>query len=412
MRNRAALEATAALLVGLVLVTLGATVTDPGDTQPDFRTSSYVNDVEGARALHEVLRGCGLRPERLLEPVASLPDHDRSLVVAAPSEPFTDAHVDELYDWAAAGGRVVIVAAKSAPPLRASFHSKLFARLGLRARDRSMGRRAAEIQDDAGIDPSSELSWPAVQVLDDIPGGAAADERAGERRVLVATRSHELAVTVPFGEQGGEVVVLADDAILTNEHLREADNAVFVVQLLTARERDDGRVVFDEYHHGFRPEGEREGLYAQAAAMLWTTWPGRGILVLFGAWLVLLAGRAVRLGAPLPDAPPPRRRLSEHADALGRLLEKARARTEVLHILTAGTRRVVGPRAGLPPGLSPAGFRDRLAASPAPGAEELAQALDEAERLQPTREAEVARAARRLAKARRDYLHGDVHRGS
>ncbi len=410
MRRGTGTEAAAALLVGLVIVTLGSALVDPGRTQPYFRTSSYVNDASGARALHEILRACGLRPERLLAPPAALADTHRTLVVAAPSEPFTAEDAEQLFDWVAAGGRAVIVAAKAAPPLRPSYHAPLLARLGLRARSRSVGSRAATVAPGAGIDSAADIGWPAAQVLDDAPAPTP-DPRAGEPRTLLRTRSHTLAVALPYGDAGGEIVVLSDESLLTNAELRKADNAVVVVAILTARASDEGRVVFDEYHHGFRPEGASEGLYTQAAAMLVTTWPGRAVLLLLGAWFVMLAGRGVRLGAPLPDAPPPRRRLSEHADALGHLLEKARARSAALRVLAAGVRRVVAPRAGLPTSLPPGVFRERLAASPAHGAQKLAEVLGEAERLAPSRDADVARAARRLAQARRDYLHGDVHRG-
>ena len=412
MRGGAAMETTAALLVGLIVITLGATFADPGDTQPDPRTSSYVNDPDGARALHEVLRACGLRTERLLEPASALPDTDRTLLVMAPSEPIIEAHEEALFDWVERGGRLVIAAAVPRPPVRPSFHGPLLARLGLVARPRGMVARSVTVVPGAGMDTGTAAVWPARQVLDDLPEGAKRDPRSGAARTLITTRSQRLAVAVPFGTAGGEVIVLADETMLSNRHLREAENAVVIVQLLTARERDGGRVVFDEYHHGFRPEGEREGLYTQAAGLLVTTWPGRAVLLVLAAWLVMLSGRVLRLGAPLPDAPPPRRRLSEHADALGQLLEKARAREEALRVLAAGARRVVGPRAGLPTSLSAMSFRDRLAASPAPGAKDLAGALDDAERLQPTRDADLARTARRLAETRRHYLHGDVHRGS
>lgn len=426
MTRAAGIEALAALLLGLVLVVLGATFTDPGSAQPDLRSSSYVNDPGGLRAMHEVLRSCGLRPERLLEPPETLPDTARTLVVAAPSEPFTEPQLDALFDWVAAGGRLVVIAALPAPPLRGSFHEPLLARVGLRARRRFIASAALSIVPGHGVDADLTLSWATTQVLDDltprkeeappdetpVPPSNGADARAGAPEPLVVSRSHRLAEIVAFGDAGGEVVVLADDAIAGNEHLREDDNAVFLVQLLTARDGDGGRVVFDEYHHGFRPEGDREGLLSQAVAMLWTTWPGRAVLLVLLAWMVRIAGSAVRLGRPLPDAPPPRRELSEHADALGQLLEKARARSEALRVLAAGTRRLVGPRAGLPATLAPAAFRDRLAASPSPGAAALAEALDQADRLQPSRDADVARAARRLAEARHRYLHGDIDRGT
>ncbi len=431
MTHSAAAETAVALFLGLILVTLGAVFTEPGAAQPDLRPSTYVDDPTGLRALHELLLAVGARPERLLDDPTQLTERDQTLVVAGPSEPFSDHERDALFDWVAAGGRLVVAAALEVPPLRRSFHDDLIVPLGVRARRRARPARAAKIDPSSALDATLALDWRASLVIEEIeqdddgepdsdrPSDASGhekaarrdaivDPRAGTPRPVIRTRSHTLVTAIPFGDAGGEVIVLADETLLTNRTLRKKENAVAVVQLLLAREGDEGRVLFDEFHHGFRIYGERADLMQQAKAMLFTTWPGRGVLLLVFAWFVLLAGAGVRLGKPLPDTPPPRRRLSEHADALGRLLESARARAEALRVLAAGTRRVVGPRAGLSSNLSPRVFAERLAASPAPGAEELAATLVEADRIRPERDADLARVSRELAAARRRYLHGGI----
>jgi hypothetical protein len=143
--------------------------------------------------------------------------------------------------------------------------------------------------------------------------------------------------------------------------------------------------------------------------MLVSTWVGRALLVVALAGLVYAAGAAVRLGAALPAPPPERRALREHADALGRLFENARASREALEILASGVRRVCGARAGFPSGLPPAEFRQRLARSIAPGAQRLAAALEDAEAagVRPSvKDVELARIAANLAAAKRRFLHG------
>ena len=410
MTRGAAAEAAVALILGLFLVTLGAVLTEPGPAQPDLRPSSYLNDPAGLRALHELLLSCDAHPERLLTDPTTLADPNQTLVVAGPSEPFTDPELKALFDWVAAGGRLVVAAALEAPPLRRSFHEDLFEAVGTHARRRSRPARAAGIEPGSGLDPMLSLDWRAALVIDELDADddarANVDPRAGEVKPLIRTRSHTLVAAIPFGDAGGEVVVLSDETLFTNRILREKENAVAVVQLLLTRDRDEGRVVFDEFHHGFRVDGARAGLGEQARGLLVSTWPGRGVLMIVFAWIVFVAGSGVRLGKPLPALPRPRRRLSEHADALGRLLEAARARPAVLRVLAAGARRVVGPRAGLSPTLSPRAFAERLATSPAPGAEELAAALIEADGIRPERDADLARVSRDLAAARRRYLHG------
>jgi hypothetical protein len=164
--------------------------------------------------------------------------------------------------------------------------------------------------------------------------------------------------------------------------------------------------VFDEFHQGFRDEGAQGRIGAALAALLVGTWPGRAVLVLLFAGALALAGRAVRLGAPERGRPPPRRALSEHAEALGRLFETARARAATLSILAAGARRVTGPRVGIPAALPAPEFARRLRASPADGAAELADALARADAAKASKDVEMAEIAANLAAAKRRLLHG------
>ena len=138
MTRGAAAEAAVALFLGLLLVTLGAAVTEPGSAQPDLRPSTYVNDPTGLRALHEVLLASGARPERFVEEPGKLGDTDATLVVVGPTEPFTDADLEALYDWVEMGGRLVVSAALEAPTLRASFHEGVIEPLGVHARSRRL----------------------------------------------------------------------------------------------------------------------------------------------------------------------------------------------------------------------------------------------------------------------------------
>ncbi len=213
-----------------------------------------------------------------------------------------------------------------------------------------------------------------------------------------------------------EGVAFADGSVLSNLVLRSDDNAVFAVNVLLARggrDRGNGeplsRVAFDEFHHGADERGSRLSLGVRLWSAATTSWPGRGLLVLALAVVVHAAGAAVRFGAPLPGAAPARRALREHADALGRLLERAQATGEATRLLIDGTRRVCAPRAGLPAQLAIAEFVARLRVSTAGGAAELAEALDAASALASrsgVRGPDFSSVAARLAAARRRFLHG------
>ncbi len=399
-------EACAALFAGALVVTLVSLIGEPNSTQPDLRPTSYSAGKGGLFGLHEVLRACDVATDRVLTSSPDGAPPADTLVVAAPTEAFAPADIDALFEWVASGGRLVVAAAPSVPPLVVSHHAPLLERVGLRARRQYLPPRATSIADGSALPPELELEWSSRQVLEDTEEGVNADARAGAAEPLVAARLHTVVARVPFGDAGGDVIAIADASILTNEVLRKGDDALLAVTLLVRPDAGDGRVLFDEYHHGYRPDGASAGVARRALALLVTTWPGRAVLLVALAWLVFLAGAGVRLGAPLPPEAPPRRALSEHVDALGRLLSGARARTEALRMAAAGARRAVGPRAGLSPALAPEAFRARLAASPAPGAAELAQALESADRLVPRGDGEFVEAAHALGAARRRYLHG------
>ncbi len=409
--NRATIEGVAALALGAVLVAVGSLVTNPQSVTPDLRASTYVSERAGVRGLFEVLAGTGAQPSRLVDrPPAGLRT-DATLVIAAPSQPILSKDVDALLDWTARGGRLVLIAPGPSAATPIVHHTELLARLGLALRLRRIGSRAVRVSEGSGLDSQATIEWtPHSSLRKQVDIG---DPRLGGAEPLVETRSALLAVRVPYGdrdgdgdEPAGEVVVLSDELLFNNEHLRRADNSVLAVGLLTARTSDDGRVVFDEFHHGFRVGGERPGIVATLLPLIVTSWPGRALLVALGAWVVYLLGVGRRLGSPLPDVATPRRALSEHAEALGRLLENAQAGSATLQVLAAGTRRVVGQRSGLSPTLSAAEFQRRLAASTVPGAHELALALQRADMAGEVRHAEVARLARQLARARRRYLYG------
>lgn len=130
----------------------------------------------------------------------------------------------------------------------------------------------------------------------------------------------------------GSVVLLADPSIVANEHLDEADNAAFALQVT-----GDGRTI-----QLFEPETERsEGLAAV---------PDRWKLALVGLVLAFLVGavaRGRRVGPPDPPGtprPPPRR---SFVDAMGAALERTRRPGGALEPLRTHVRAELARRAGL-----------------------------------------------------------------
>jgi hypothetical protein len=393
------MELLAVLVLAAALVGIGATFGSSDRNVEDPRRSSMNDSRRGLRALYLVLDEIGAKPHRQLKAPNAADPVDRTLVLASPSVPVTKRETSRIVDWVAAGGRLVIVGGRPPAGVPVPLESPVVAAFGLAGYSyhRLVGDEMT-VHDEALREGLGRIEWPAESAI--ASGKLAPAAKAFEE--LVTSSGRCLAGRFAYGENGGEVVVVADACLLDNESLGREDNAVLAARLVAGR----GAVVFDEFHHGYRDDGDGDRLTSVFAAMLFGTWPGRALLVVLFAGALRLAGAAVRLGAPLRDRPAPRRALSEHAEALGRIFEKAGARRETLAILAAGARRVTGPRAGIPASLAPAEFVRRLRLARAPAAAGLADALERADSPRTAKDVEMAEVAANLAAAKRRYLRG------
>jgi hypothetical protein len=392
-------ELAAVLAIGAALAGLGAAFGSSGRDADDLRLSSMNDARHGLRALYLVLEEIGAGPRRQRTAPAADDPTDRTLVLAAPSAPVTRRETARIVDWVGAGGRLVVVCGGVVPGAAAPYESPVLDAFGV-SRDphRRIAGDALVIGDSALGEGLGRVEWPAQWAVaaETAPSGAGAFEE------LLSSGGRCLAGRRKFGGSGGEIVVVADAGLLDNEALGRGDNAVLAARLLLGRPS----VSFDEFHHGFRDDDAAAELTSALASMLVGTWPGRALLVAALGGAVWILGAAVRLGAPERDRPPPRRALAEHAEALGRIFERAGARREALAILAAGARRATGPRAGVPSSLPPAEFVRRLRTAQAPGAAELADAIERAEAPRTPKVVEMAEVAANLAAAKRRFLHG------
>lgn len=399
--NASRTEVAAAVVLVALLAALGTVFGTRTTDANDPRRSTYMDSPHGLHALHIVLAEVGAEPRRSMAPPASSDPAGATLVLAEPSEPLTRRETAEIVKWVDAGGRLVVAAGRGRDVVAAASSYALLAEFGVMVQPGSVSPegRVAVLDEETGRDVRS-VDWHAGASI------APADAAAAEFERLATAGGACVAARIARGENGGEVVVLADAELFDNESLGRADNAVFAVRLLLGRESDGGRVVFDEYHHGFSEGGTREHVVGVMLTMLIGTWPGRALLVIGIAGLVWLAGAGVRFGSPAPEPPPPRRAMSEHADALGRIFEKAAARKETLAVLAAGARRVAAARLGMPGTLTGREFVARLRGLRAPGTADLADAMERAESGRAAKDVQMADAAANLARAKRRFLHG------
>jgi hypothetical protein len=124
------------------------------------------------------------------------------------------------------------------------------------------------------------------------------------------------AVLVRHG--AGRVLVTADPSLLSHRGLLRQDNVLFLYNL-AALDAVDGRVYFDEYHHGLRSGGGAWG-YLRYHDQQWV------MLQLLLVAAVAVWCVAVRLGPAVPTPPARRADAVDYASAVARIYQRAGAR--------------------------------------------------------------------------------------
>ncbi|HZT41711.1 MAG TPA: DUF4350 domain-containing protein [Chthonomonadaceae bacterium] len=148
---------------------------------------------------------------------------------------------------------------------------------------------------------------------------------------LFADSEGAIAITKPLGK--GRLFVVAGPIAASNDSIREADNAVFLVNIVAETAGKTGKtVVFDEYHHGVgfdQANGSGEG-------GLWAATPLPLRLTLFhllvlGALIVYNGNR--RFGRPRSVSLPAYRPSTDYLDSMARLFRRAGGADIVLQML-------------------------------------------------------------------------------
>ena len=330
-------------IVAVILAAVAGVVTAPTRDLEDPRLSTYLAGPHGAKGLAQTLRYLGMTVEQRRRPYFDLAGDSgqprRAVLLAfLDIDPPTARELAAVRDYVTSGGRVFVA--------------------GVTGIESCFGYRSRRVRRGAQADstPVASGAWRlprAGRVLARIPAESLAaataerlegDECAPRLAVRVDTLlsvrgGRPLALRLGFAT-GGEAVLLADGAFLTNRSLKETDAGLAVLPWFA-----DGRtrrVVVDEYHQGFGAGGS---LLAASAAWLVGHPPGWAILQLVGVALVALAVVAVRFGPPRAGVERRRRSPLEHLEALAAGLEGAGGVDTAVALAVSGLRRRLG-RAG------------------------------------------------------------------
>ena len=285
-----------AILTSSVLIVLAAllgALSEQRSADPQsHRPSTFFTDESGSRALFLIMKQLFPSVEQWRRPLDQLPAADQpaspsTLVVAGPMRPITQAEAMHLDQWLSDGGQLILAVNNGWP-------------IGPRAvRERKDAGGETEPPADAIVNkPGQEVTYlsthksgiqwskPGKEHSEritgaSVPGGELIVKwrqnfsAVGGAKIVASAGAADLAIEIPVGK--GRIVALADPTIISNGALRGADNAVWLVTL--AAGWGNGRVVIDEFHHGF---GQKRGALALTWAFAKTPW----------AWCLLQVGLA------------------------------------------------------------------------------------------------------------------------
>jgi hypothetical protein len=282
---------------------------EAGKGMPPY--SVYAEDRNGLGETARLLRKLGWEPIAVTRP-ADQTRHRGLLILVEPNEAFlTEKTARGLLRWVERGN-VLLVCSRRATPLH------------------------LELGVSVASDPPAARDGVLVEAAVDEAGGYT----DGVGRLVVEGRDTvSAAAGLPLwwvGEQPGAVVLrrgagrvllVGDPSLLTLRGLHRQDNVMFLYNLARMHARD-GRVYFDEYHHGLR-SGGGFWAYLHYHDLQWTL-AVLLLVVAVAAWSLM-----VRLGPPVAAPPTRRADAVEYASAVARIYQLAGVR----QLLAKGTAR-------------------------------------------------------------------------
>lgn len=345
-----------AAIAALLTVILFTPSVDLRGTIP--RLSSYSAAPGGARGLHELARRLGWDVIRSDSQTLPPPRGTTAYVVLDPIVPLTAGEVGTLLSRVRAGAGLLTVAERDTP---------LADSLGLRV----VSRSAALPWDSTSACPKRSRFalraplWSVPSIEPSRRGPTSMVTFVGLQAEWMGSPDMSAVVGYPLGR--GRIVVVSHPLLLANDVLRECR---FPVGLGAAgflrflRGRDDGAsrplLVFDEFHQGY---GAQPSVRKAAARVLLGTAPGRGLLHISLAGVILLVAMGPRPLPPRPEMRIERRSPLEHVFALATAYQAVGATRTVTRRLVQGLRRRLTHGGVAPAGVSDETFLRELAAA-------------------------------------------------
>ncbi len=160
----------------------------------------------------------------------------------------------------------------------------------------------------------------------------------------------------------GRILCIADPYVIANNGIREGDNAAFArniaVRTLNLTENGDGKIMFDEYHHGRRDSGK--GLIGTLSYFRGTPAPWMALhLIACGVLILYTAGR--RFARPLPMKKRSRASSLEFVSAMAQIQKVAESHDLAIENFYIRFHRRLCRYGGVPPTASLKDISDAVA---------------------------------------------------
>ncbi len=345
MKNRRDLIILGSLFALLVLFTILGPGRQTEDEEMTFSPTTHSSGPSGALALLRWSNELGYTAERLEFREFAVDAQTDVLFMLNPPEPVLPNHAEMVLAWVEESGGILVLSRDRANILGGN--STILDELDI---------RVAAYQGEPQVIERAPLQQPALHTP------PVQDVLVDTGYVLETPRSdvvHLVGVedgTVLMGVQHGEgyIYLSSSSYPFTNRGLRDSQNAVMVLNLLR-RTPEGGRILFDEYHHGFfEPPSFRSILFSTPWG--WALIYALAVLALYA----ILTGR--RFGRPVPLLEEVRLRSSaEYVESMADLLQRGRKTRFIQeHYYTSFKRRLARPY-GINPHLEDDAFVAELA---------------------------------------------------
>lgn len=309
----------------------------PSQVALDFRLSTLRTTPDGARALYETASALGVPVGRRMTPLVGAGPIRGPLVLLQPVQPLSPAETDSILAWVEAGGRLIL-----APSPWSDLHNELG--LSLSYADGAAATVRGSHPWTAGVDSLGPVEW----TFDTDHGG-------DPTIVPLVVEPNTGGLVVGLVRRGdGEVLVIADGQLLSNDRIAAGGLAPVAIRAAAAWTTAGDTLWFDEYHHGQRGGSP----YGALIAVLARGGVGETVGQLLLVAVLALAPAVIRFGAPRAARADPRRSRLEHVDAVGEVYRRAGAEDVARRRLVVGLARRIGRDRPLPGEES--AFLDRL----------------------------------------------------